>query len=65
MKEGNSMGMGITQLMIFIKEAAKRVVVIMLALILVMIVASRNVEYQLEKAAQTEQVQLENSTQYR
>ena len=59
------MGMGITQLMIFIKEAAKRVVVIMLALILVMIVASRNVEYQLEKAAQTEQVQLENSTQYR
>ena len=57
------MGMGITQLMIFVKEAAKRVVVIMLALILVMIVASRNVEYQLEQEALTEQVQLQNSTQ--
>ena len=57
------MGMGITQLMIFIKEAAKRVVVIMLALILVMIVASRNVEYQLEQEALTEQVQLQNGTQ--
>ena len=59
------MGMGVTQLLAFIKEAGKRVIVIMLALILVMIVASRNVEYELEQAAQTEQVQLENGAQSR
>ena len=56
------MGMGVTQLLNFIKEAGKRVIVIMLALILVMIVASRNVEYQLEQDAQTEQVQLADGT---
>ena len=55
--------MGITQLMEFIREAGKRVVVIMLALVLVMIVASRNVEYELEQAALTEQVQTDSGTQ--
>jgi len=55
--------MGMTQLLEFIKEAAKRVVVIMLALILVMIVASRNVEYELEQAALTEQVQVDSESQ--
>ena len=52
------MGMGVTQLLKFIKEAGKRVIVIMLALILVMIVASRNVEYDLEQAALAQQVQV-------
>ena len=55
--------MGMTQLMEFIKEAGKRVVVIMLALVLVMIVASRNVEYELEQAALTEQVQTDSGAQ--
>ena len=55
--------MGMTQLMEFIREAGKRVVVIMLALILVMIVASRNVEYELEQAALTEQVQVDSEAQ--
>lgn len=50
--------MGVTQFMAFMKEAVKRVIVIMLALILVMIVASRNVEYELEQDALTEQVQV-------
>ncbi len=57
------MGMGVTQLLKFIKEAGKRVIVIMLALILVMIVASRNVEYELEQAALAEQVQLQTGAQ--
>ena len=56
--------MGITQFIAFLKEAAKRVIVIMLALILVMIVASRNVEYELEQAALTEQVQMESEGQH-
>lgn len=55
--------MGVTQFMAFIKEAAKRVIVIMLALILVMIVASRNVEYELEQEALTEQVQVDSEGQ--
>ena len=55
--------MGITQFVAFLKEAAKRVIVIMLALILVMIVASRNVEYELEQDALTEQVQMESEGQ--
>jgi len=55
--------MGMTQVIAFIKEAAKRVIVIMLALILVMIVASRNVEYELEQAALTEQVQVDSESQ--
>ena len=55
--------MGMTQLLDFIKEAAKRVVVIMLALILVMIIASRNVEYELEQSALTEQVQMDSEAE--
>lgn len=55
--------MGVTQFIGFIKEAAKRVIVIMLALILVMIVASRNVEYELEQDALTEQVQVDSAGQ--
>lgn len=52
--------MGITQLMAFFQEAAKRMVLIMLALILVMIVASRNVEYRLEQEALTQQTQVQS-----
>ena len=55
--------MGITQFVAFLKEAAKRVIVIMLALILVMIVASRNLDYELEQDALTEQVQMESEGQ--
>ena len=55
--------MGVTQFIVFMKEAAKRVIVIMLALILVMIVASRNVEYELEQEALTEQVQVDSEGQ--
>lgn len=52
--------MGLGQLITFIKEAAKRLIVIMLAVVLVMLVASRNVEYELEQAALQEQTQIEN-----
>ena len=50
--------MGLVQLINFVKEAAVRLLVIMLAVILVMLVASRNVEYELEQAAAQEQTQL-------
>ena len=53
--------MGVGQLIVFIKEAAKRLVVIMLAVILMMIVASRNVEFELEKAAIEAETQVEES----
>ena len=53
--------MGIQQLVTFVKEAVKRVIVIMLALILVMLVASRNVEYELEQDAIQQQTQVEGS----
>ena len=56
--------MGFAQLIGFIKEAAVRLLVIMLAVILVMLVASRNVEYELEQAALTEQVQMESEGQH-
>lgn len=56
--------MGIRQLITFIKEAAKRLLVIMLAVILVMLVASRNVEYELEQAALQEQTQVENGLNF-
>ena len=51
--------MGIAQLIDFIKLAAKRLLVIILAVILVMLVASRNVEYKLEQEAQQAQTQVE------
>ena len=54
--------MGFAQLIGFIKEAAVRLLVIMLAVILVMLVASRNVEYELEQEAAQEQVQLADGT---
>ena len=50
--------MGLAQLISFIKEAAVRLLVIMLAVILVMLVASRNVEYELEQEAVQQQTQL-------
>lgn len=50
--------MGFAQLIGFIKEAAVRLLVIMLAVILVMLVASRNVEYELEQEAVQQQTQL-------
>ena len=50
--------MGLAQLISFIKEAAVRLLVIMLAVILVMLVASRNVEYELEQTAAQQQTQL-------
>lgn len=53
--------MGLQQLFGFIRDAVMHVIVIMLALILLMIVASRNVEYQLEQAAQAEVVPTEIS----
>ena len=42
---------GLAQLISFIKEAAVRLLVIILAVILVMLVASRNVEFELEQQA--------------
>ena len=51
--------MGVQQLIAFMKEALKRIVLIMLALILVMLVASRNVEYELEQDALQAQEQVE------
>ena len=51
--------MGFAQLLGFIKEAAVRLLVIMLAVILVMLVASRNVEYELEQEALQAQEQVE------
>ena len=50
--------MGLAQLISFIKEAAVRLLVIILAVILVMLVASRNVEYELEQEAAQQQIQL-------
>ena len=41
--------MGVKQLIGAVKEAGLRIAVIMLALILAMIVASRNVEFELEQ----------------
>ena len=55
--------MGVKQLIAAIKEVVMRMIVIMLAVILVMIVASRNVEYELEQAALTEQVQVDSESQ--
>ena len=43
--------MGVKQLIGAVKEAGLRIAVIMLALILAMIVASRNVEFELEQEA--------------
>jgi len=43
--------MGLTNLIAAVKEAGLRITVLMLALILVMLVASRNVEYELEQEA--------------
>lgn len=45
--------MGVKQLIGAVKEAGLRIAVIMLALILAMIVASRNVEFELEQEALT------------
>ena len=51
--------MGAAQLMEFIKMIASRALVIVLAVILVMLVASRNVEFELEQQALQEQIQTE------
>ena len=51
--------MGIAQLIAFMKEAGKKVLVIVLAVILVLLVASRNVEYELEQEALQAQEQVE------
>ena len=56
--------MGFAQLIGFIKEAAVRLLVIMLAVILVMLVASRNVEYELEQEAVQQQTQLADGRFY-
>ncbi len=52
--------MGVNNILAAVKEAVLRMLVLMLALILVMLVASRNVEYELEQEAlnsATEQTQ--------
>ena len=51
--------MGVTQLLKFLMDAAKKLLVIVLAVILVMLVASRNVEYELEQAEKQAQTQVE------
>ena len=51
--------MGVAKLIAIMKEAGKKVLVIVLAVILVMLVASRNVEYELEQQALQEQIQTE------
>ena len=51
--------MGVAQLMAFMKDAGKKVLVIVLAVILVLLVASRNVEYELEQEALQAQEQVE------
>lgn len=56
--------MSVEQLVTFVKEALKRVVLIMLALILVMFVASRNVEFELEKQATQQQTQVEEGYRF-
>ena len=54
---GISVGVG--KLLEFINIVAKRALVIVLAVILVMLVASRNVEFELEQQALQEQIQTE------
>ena len=51
--------MGIAQLMEFIKTIAAKALVIILAVILVLLVASRNVEFELEQEALQAQEQVE------
>ena len=51
--------MGVAQPIAFMKEAGKKVLVIVLAVILVLLVASRNVEYELEQEALQAQEQVE------
>ncbi|MBQ3257493.1 MAG: hypothetical protein IKK17_01000 [Oscillospiraceae bacterium] len=51
--------MGVGKLLEFINIVAKRALVIVLAVILVMLVASRNVEFELEQQALQEQIQTE------
>lgn len=53
--------MSIGQLFGFLKNWAQKLLVIVLAAILVMLVASRNVEFDLEQEAQQEQTQVENT----
>lgn len=50
--------MGIKQLLMAVKEAGLRIIVIMLAVILAMIVASRNVEFELEQELLNEATQV-------
>jgi len=50
---------GVAKLLEFINIVAKRALVIVLAVILVMLVASRNVEFELEQQALQEQIQTE------
>jgi len=57
--------MGVKQLIAAIKEVVMRMIVIMLAVILVMIVASRNVEYELEQEALNSDVQVEETVKTR
>lgn len=52
--------MGVAQLLEFIKMLAKRALVIVLAVILVMLVASRNVEFELEQQELQKQTQMES-----
>ena len=51
--------MSIAKLISFLKDVAQKALVIILAVILVMLVASRNVEYELEQAEKQAQTQVE------
>ena len=51
--------MGVTQLIEFLKTVGMRALVIVLAVILVMLVASRNVEFELEQETLAQQTQVE------
>ena len=53
--------LSIAQMIGFIKNWAQKLLVIVLAVILVMLVASRNVEFELEQQAQQEKTQTENT----
>ena len=51
--------MSIAKLIAFLKDVTQKALVIILAVILVMLVASRNVEYELEQEAKQAQTQVE------
>ena len=54
--------MSISKILAVLKDVSMRIVMLMLALILVMLVASRNVEYELEQEALNEGTAITQTT---